>query len=254
MGVCRRPALSAVAVALVAASSVLAGTARASAQTLNQCGWNYFRNTALAPPAWIEQANNWGGGTVCLNLDVSDPAFSVAQGAGAYTGKVLSYPDVRYGCWAGAGFCTASSGMPVPMNSIGHPSVVFDTSNAPAAGTVWDTSLDMWFGDSGSTPPSSWHAEVMVWTNGQNYDPRSSNTVWLGGDQYYVTIRNNGTYIQFSRVNPVDNFTGSLQPFLSWCLDNGYLQPSWSLWDIDGGFELWAGGAGLGISDFTFTR
>jgi hypothetical protein len=58
------------------------------------------------------------------------------------------------------------------------------------------------------------------------------------------------TYIAYVRQTPADAVDLDLRPFTQDAVTRGVVDPAWFLIDIEAGFEIWQGGAGLASTDF----
>jgi hypothetical protein len=201
----------------------------------------------------VINADNWGGGNACLNVD-GGADFSVASQSEPYTGGVLAYPDVNVGC--SGGYCTPSSGLPVAESSAA-PVVTWSTVNS-SPGSKFDTTLDLLFSNTpGSSPPIN--GEVMVMINSSGYTALGlpgpgSPTVTIDGTQWYYKYRTSGSWplTQFAAVNTEDSVSNLvLAPFLAYANGLGALPSSLSLVQLGAGNELWQGGAGLGTTSLS---
>jgi hypothetical protein len=81
--------------------------------------------------------------------------------------------------------------------------------------------------------------------------------VRIDGALWYVEswITGNGRqtwrYVQFRKYTPRWNVTGlPLKPFFQYLEDEGWITPSWYVLNVEAGFEIWTGGAGLATTAF----
>jgi len=202
----------------------------------------------------VLNSDNWGGGTVCVTNNGDRANYTVAQSAGNYTGKVLSYPDINVGCEGG--YCTTSSGLPALESSI-EPEVTWSTANRTRNGSKFDTGIDSWFassGSEGSNPTPS--GEVMVVINSSDFSglglPDSGTQVSIDGYMWYVRYSPSGSrgwpYTQYalaqgSVINSVSRL--NLANFYVDAIANNNLGIGQYLTDIGAGNEIWANGVGL---------
>ncbi len=205
----------------------------------------------------VLNADNWGGGTVCVTNSGGTANFTVAQSAGSYTGGVLAYPDINVGCEGG--YCSTSSELPAAESSI-TPVVTWST-NSPQNGSEFDTGIDSWFASSGSeganpTPTG----EVMAVINSSSFTalglPQSGTQVSIDGYEWYVKYSPSGSrgwpYTQYALaqgrvVNRVSRL--NMAKFYADAISNGDLPAGQYLTDIGAGNEIWADGVGLSTTN-----
>jgi hypothetical protein len=195
------------------------------------------------------------GASECLGVATSGD-FTVTRSAIANTanGTPGGYPSIYRGCHWGA--CTADSGLPVTASSLLSPGAVTTTwvTAQPGTGT-YDVAYDIWFNKTPTTGGQPNGAELMIWLNHsgtvQPYGSQVS-TASIGGRSYQVWFGNEGwNTISYS----METGTTSVQDldigtFVADAVRRGYIQKSWYLIDVEAGFELWQGGAGLATNSF----
>ena len=202
------------------------------------------------------QNNEWGSGAAeCLAVGGSG-GFTVTRSAiaNSTSGAPGGYPSIYRGCHWGS--CTPHSGLPVPVSRLLSPGTVTTAwaTAQPAAG-AYDVAYDIWFNRAPSTSGQPDGAELMIWLNhngpvqpfgsqvsmaaiaGQSYD------VWFG-KQAWNTI----SYSMMTGTTSVRDL--DIGQFAADALRRGYIQKSWYLVDVEAGFELWQGGAGLATDSF----
>ena len=132
-----------------------------------------------------------------------------------------------------------------------------------AARDIWDASYDVWFNASSSGNQSGDHAsnlELMVWLT---YSARAIPTgvqvatgVSIAGLTWNVWYGTGGNGPCVSYVlSPVGSSVTNLDlgRLAADAAARGYLTASWYLIDVEAGFELWSGGAGLESTAFSVT-
>ena len=244
--------IAAAGAVIVAVSLTLTAGVRAQGASASTCtGWATGQEASGTQV--VINADNWGGGNACLNVD-GGADFSVASQSTPYTGGVLAYPDVNIGC--SGGYCTPSSGLPV-LESAAAPVVTWSTVNS-SPGSKFDTTLDLLFSNTlDSSPPID--AEVMVMINSSGsaalgLPGPGSPIVMIDGALWYYKYRTTGSWplTQFAAVtseNSVSNL--ALAPFLAYANGLGMLPSSLSLVQLCAGNELWQGGTGLGTTSLS---
>jgi Glycosyl hydrolase family 12 len=237
---------------LIAAGLALTGAMRVPAASAATCT-KWATGQEADGTQVVINADNWGGGNTCLNVD-GGADFTVASQSVPYTGGVLAYPDVNIGC--SGGYCTRNSGLPV-LEPAAAPVVTWSTvSSSP--GSKFDTALDLLFSNTlSSSPPIN--GEVMVMINSSGYTALGlpgpgSPTVRIDGTQWYYKYRTGGSwpFTQFAAVTNEGSVSNlALAPFLAYANRLGALPSSLNLVQICAGNELWQGGAGLATTSLS---
>jgi len=206
--------------------------------------------------AYTVQNNEWGSGAAeCLA--VSGPGgFAVARSAiaNSTSGAPGGYPSIYRGCHWGS--CTPRSGLPVPVSRLLSPGTVTTTwaTAQPRAG-AYDVAYDIWFNQAPSASGQPDGAELMIWLNHNGpVQPFGSlvGTAVIGGRSYDVWFGKQAwNTISYSMVTGTTSVRDlDIGQFAADALRRGYIQESWYLIDVEAGFELWQGGAGLATDSF----
>jgi hypothetical protein len=198
------------------------------------------------------------GATGPADFAVPVSALKVPGGSAPGAGPSLYYGN-HWGTVSGGG------GLPVAVNAITSGKALTTSwsvdASAVAAGDIWNASYDIWFHASPSGNQSGDDAsnlELMVWLN---YSAGAIPTghkmatgVSIAGltwDLWYGT-GGNGPCTSYV-LSPVGSSVADLDLglFAADAVGRGYLSASWHLIDVEAGFELWAGGAGLESTAFS---
>ena len=117
---------------------------------------------------------------------------------------------------------------------------------------------DIWFNQTPATTGQPDGSELMVWLNHngpvQPFGSEVASNVTLGGHTYNIwegaqSSWDTITYDMTSPATSVSNLDiGTLAQDM---VNRGYTRSSWYLIDVEAGFELWQGGAGLKTSSFS---
>jgi Glycosyl hydrolase family 12/Cellulose binding domain len=202
------------------------------------------------------QNNEWGSGAVeCLAVG-RPGGFTVTRSAiaNSASGAPGGYPSIYRGCHWGA--CTPHSGLPVPVSRLLSPGTVTTSWATAQPGTgAYDVAYDIWFNRAPGTSGQPDGAELMIWLNHngpvQPFGSRAATTA-IGGRSYDVWFGkqawNTISYSMASGTTSVRNL--DIGRFAADALRRGYIQKSWYLIDVEAGFELWQGGAGLATDSF----
>jgi glycosyl hydrolase family 12/cellulose binding protein with CBM2 domain len=203
------------------------------------------------------QNNEWGSGAVeCLAVGRVG-GFTVTRSAiaNSASGAPGGYPSIYRGChW---GTCTPRSGLPVPVSRLLSPGTVTTSWATAQPGTgAYDVAYDIWFNRAPGTSGQPDGAELMIWLNHNGpVRPFGSHvsTAAIGGRSYHVWFGkqawNTISYSMVTGTTSVRNL--DIGQFAADALRRGYIGKSWYLIDVEAGFELWQGGAGLATNSFT---
>jgi hypothetical protein len=206
--------------------------------------------------AYMVQNDEWGSGAPECVAVATGGGFTVARSAIANStgGTPGGYPSIYRGChW---GICTPRSGLPVPVSKLLSPGTVTTTWNTAQPGTgSYDVAYDIWFNEAPSTSGQPNGAELMIWINHNGpVEPYGSqvSTATIGSRSYQVWFGQRGwNTISYSMVSGTTSVQDlDIGKFVADAMRRGYIQKSWYLIDVEAGFELWQGGAGLATNSF----
>ena len=238
-----------VAVSLPTASSEAAITPKTLCQS---------QAASVDSRGYTAENNEWGSGEPeCITTDGS-AGFTVAHSsiANSTYGAPGGYPALYKGCHWGA--CTPGSGFPVQVSDVRPGKVTTSWSTAqPGGSNDYDVAYDIWFNKTATTTGQPNGTELMIWLNHngpvQPFGSKVARNVSIGGRGYDVWFGNQGwntlSYTMTSGTTSVSNL--DLQPLIADAISRGYISPSWYLIDVEAGFELWHGGAGLATHAFS---
>jgi cellulose 1,4-beta-cellobiosidase len=236
---------SAVALGVVATNADAATTTLCASQTAPAAGG-----------AYTVQNNEWGSSAPeCINTD-GNTDFTVANSsiANSTSGAPGGYASIYKGCHWGA--CTTNSGMPVQVSAM-HPGTVTSSWSTTQPGNgAYDVAYDVWFNQTPTTPGQPNGTELMIWLNHNGpVQPFGSKvaTTTVNGVSYDVWFGTQGwntvSYTMTSPTTSVSNL--DIDALAADAVSRGYLQTSWFLIDVEAGFEMWQGGAGLATNSFS---
>ena len=255
-------------VALLAAGGILAvvslpassEAARSEAAT-SQAATTTLCNSQTAPVdggAYAVENNEWGSGAPeCMTAD-GNADFTVANSsiANAANGAPGGYPAIYKGChW---GTCTLRSGFPIQVSNIHAGTVTTSWSTSqPGGSNDYDVAYDIWFNQTPTTSGQPNGTELMIWLNHngpvQPYGTRVASNVSIGGRSYNVWFGRQGwntvSYTMTTGTTSVSKL--DLRALVADAESRGYINSSWYLIDMEAGFELWHGGAGLATKSFS---
>jgi Glycosyl hydrolase family 12 len=202
--------------------------------------------------------NEWGSSAPECIATAGNVGFTVANSsmAKAANGARGGYPFIYRGChW---GRCTPGSGFPVQVSGI-HPGTVTTSwsTTQPGGSNVYNVAYDIWLNQAPTTNGQPDGAELMIWLNHNGpIHPAGSQVaanISIGGHSYNIWLRqrrwNTISYTMTTGTTSVTNL--DLQPLVADAVNRGYIQNSWYLIDVEAGFEVWQGGAGLAANSFS---
>jgi Glycosyl hydrolase family 12 len=235
------------ALSLPAASSQAAATSLCNSQTASVDGSGYTIDN-----------NEWGSSaSECITTDGSAD-FTVANSSidNATNGAPGGYPAIYKGCHWGA--CTTGSGFPIQVSDI-HPGTVTTSwsTTQPGGSNDYDVAYDIWFNQGPTTSGQPNGTELMIWLNHngpvQPFGSQVASDVSIDGRGYNVWYGQQGwntvSYTMTTGTTSVSNL--DLQALVADAVRRGYISSSWYLIDVEAGFELWQGGAGLATNSFS---
>ncbi|HLY40513.1 MAG TPA: cellulose binding domain-containing protein [Terracidiphilus sp.] len=213
-----------------------------------------FDVTPLDNGAYNFQMNEWNSTQQeCANLNGNGFTITTANFNLATNGAPATYTSIYRGChW---GTCTSSNPFLIEEASIA--SATTTVSLTQPSGYNNDAAYDIWFNQTSTTSGQPNGAEVMIWLNHQGViqpfgQPIGTATVsganyevWTGNQSSWKVI----SYVASTPVTGVSNL--NLLPFFQDAVSRGSLEPSWWLIDVEFGFEIWTGGQGLSMSNYS---
>jgi hypothetical protein len=201
----------------------------------------------------------WGADTPqCVTA--RDGGFTIASEAHANlpTGSPAAYPGIFAGChWAR---CTRGSGLPMAMTDprFGTITTGLDVTVPDAvelAGT-YNVAYDAWFDPTPRTDGQQTGAELMIWLERRGpVQPVGApvGTVELAGATWEVWFGVSGwNVVSYVRTSPTRSVDLVVADFTSDAIARGYMEQEWYLTNVQAGFEVWSGVAGLSVDDFRY--
>jgi cellulose 1,4-beta-cellobiosidase len=253
-----RSVLATTAALLLAFGAVVASIvtgAGAQAATTQLCQ----SQTAAVSGGYIVQNNEWGStAPECITTD-GNADFTVANSSisNSTSGAPGGYASIYQGChW---GNCSAGglSTTPVQASAITAGKVTTSWSTTQTGNGAYDVAYDIWFNQTSTTNTQPNGAELMIWLNHngpvQPFGSQVATGASIGGRGYNVWFGNQGwNTISYTMTTGTTSVSGlDLAPLVADAMSRGYIQSSWWLIDIEAGFEMWQGGAGLGTNSFS---
>ena len=242
-------------VAGVATSATLGTPAHAATTTL--CN---SQTASVGGGSYIVQNNEWNSGAAeCVTTDGSAD-FTVANSAisNATNGAPGGYPSIYQGCHWGECSSGGLAATPVQASNLGTGKVTTSWSTTQTGSGAYDVAYDIWFNKTATTTGQPNCMELMVWLNHQGsvqpFGSEVAANVSIGGNSYNVWEGGNafGDTVSYSMTTGTTSVTNlDLGPLAQDAISRGYLSSSCYLIDIEAGFELWQGGAGLATKSFS---
>ncbi len=246
---------AALAAALAAAGLLTVGAGHARAATTTLCG----EQTAAAGGSYIVQNNEYdSSASECVSTD-GNADFTVANSAisNATNGSPGAYPSIYQGChW---GNCSAGglSSAPIQVSALTAGKVTTSWTTTQTGSGAYDVAYDIWYNQTPTTTGQPDGTEMMVWLNHngsvQPFGSEVASNVSIGGHSYDIwygtqSVWDTVTYEMTSGTSSVSGLDiGTLTQDM---VSRGYTKSSWYLIDVEAGFELWQGGAGLATNSF----
>ena len=258
-------ALATASVLLTACASAsaagLAGTSQARASTTSLCR---YASARVSGGAYVVENNEYASSaTECIRLG-SGPSFTVAQSsiANRTDGMPGAYPSAFSGChW---GTCTRGglAARPVRVSALRAGTVTssWSTVQSAARGSVYDVAYDIWVSRTPRSASAPNGSEIMIWLDHSGpVQPMGrvvARNVRIGNHVYNIwysppATPGNGDTISYTMTRPARAVSRlDLGAVIRNSAARGYTSPSWYLIDVEAGFELWHGGAGLATRSF----
>ncbi len=255
-----RSVLATTAALLLAVGGVIAtligGSAHAATSTLCQS-----QTASVSGGTYIVQNNEWGSSaSECISTD-GNSDFTVANSSisNSTSGAPGGYPSIYQGCHWGACSSGGLSTSPVQVSNLTAGKVTTSWSTTqPGGSNDYDVAYDIWYNQTPTTTGQPNGTELMVWLNHngpvQPFGSVVASNVSLGGHTYNIWYGQQSTwdtvtYDMTSGTTSVSNLdVGTLTQDM---VSRGYTKSNWYLIDVEAGFELWQGGAGLKTNSFS---
>ena len=180
-------------------------------------------------------------------------------------GLPATYPFVYVGCHWGRCTDPTSSHLPIQVSHLATAITSVDTEETTGQDS-FDVAYDIWLNQTPTTLGHPNGSEVMIWINRSGFpEPAGyAGAVLIDGATWRVytstptmsnvykstqTTWNMVSYVRDPGISSVTNL--DLKPFFADAITRGSLKPSWYLIDVEMGFEVWTGGQGLAIRNYS---
>jgi cellulose 1,4-beta-cellobiosidase len=236
-------------------AALYSGSAHAATTSLCQS------QTAPVGGSYIVQNNEWNSSaSECVSTD-GGADFTVANSSisNSTSGAPGGYPSIYQGCHWGNCSSGGLTSTPIQVSSLTAGKVTTSWSTTqPGGSNDYDVAYDIWFNQTPTTTGQPNGTELMVWLNHngpvQPFGSVVASNVSIGGHTYNIWEGQQSTwdtvsYVMTSGTTSVSNLdVGTLAQDM---VSRGYTKSSWYLIDVEAGFELWQGGAGLATNSFS---
>jgi hypothetical protein len=257
----RRPVIAAIAALLLAFGGIIAtiaGGTAAHAATSTLC---QSQTASVSGGTYTVQNNEWGSSAPeCITTD-GNADFTVANSSisNSTSGAPGGYPSIYQGChW---GNCSAGglSTNPIQVSNLTSGKVTTSWSTTqPGGSNDYDVAYDIWFNQTPTTTGQPNGTELMVWLNHngpvQPFGSQVASNVSIGGHTYNVWFGTQSSWdtVSYTMTSPATSVSNlDIGALTQDMVSRGYTKSSWYLIDVEAGFELWQGGAGLATNSFS---
>jgi cellulose 1,4-beta-cellobiosidase len=170
-------------------------------------------------------------------------------------GLPATYPSIYVGCHWGRCTDQASSHLPIQESRLATATTSVDTQEVTGQDS-FDVAYDIWFNQTPATSGQPNATEVMIWINHSGFpQPLGyAGAVPIDGANWLVYTSTQTTWNMVSYVRDIGTSSVAnldLKPFFADAIARGSLKPSWYLIDVEMGFEVWTGGQGLAIRNYS---
>jgi Glycosyl hydrolase family 12 len=187
--------------------------------------------------------------------------FTVANSSidEAINGAPGGYASIYQGCHWGKCSSGGLTAMPIEVSNLTPGKVTTSWSTAqPGGSNAYDATYDIWFNRTPTTSGQPDCTELMVWLNHEGgVEPIGSqiaSNVGIGGRGYNIWQGPQawGDTVTYEMTSGITSVSGlDVGTLAQDAVRRGYLSESCYLIDVEAGFELWRGGAGLATTSFS---
>jgi cellulose 1,4-beta-cellobiosidase len=250
---------AALLLALGGGIAAVVGSAGAQAATTSLC---QEQTASVSGGTYIVQNNEFdSSASECVTTD-GNADFTVANSsiANATNGEPGAYPSIYQGCHWGNCSSGGLTSSPIEVSNLttGKVTTSWSTTQPGGSSNAYDVAYDIWINQTPTTSGQPNGTEIMVWLNHngsvQPFGSEVASNVSLGGHTYNIWYGTQSswdtvTYDMTSGSTSVSNLdVGTLAQD---SVSRGYTKSTWYLIDVEAGFELWQGGAGLATNSFS---
>lgn len=212
---------------------------------------------------YIVQNNEFAtSASECVTTD-SNAEFTVANSSidEATNGSPGGFPSIYQGCHWGKCSAGGLTSRPIEVSDLTTGKVTTSWSTTqPGGNNTYDVAYDIWFNRTPTTSGQPDCTELMVWLNHDGsvrpIGSQIASNVSIGGHSYNVWEgpQRWGDTITYDMTTGGTSVSGlDIGTLAQDAVRLGYLPSSCYLIDVEAGFELWQGGAGLSTTSFSVT-
>jgi len=254
-------AFSAAIASSLAVTALTTGNADATMGTQSAITLSAMQSTRLAGDAYAVDNDEWGSSAQESITTDGNAGFTVASSSihNSTNSAPGGYPSVYSGCHWGS--CTRGglAANPVQVSALTRPGTVTTSWNTsqPGGSAAYDVAYDIWFNQTPATASQPNGAELMIWLNHHGpVEPFGSpvGTASINGVSYRVWEGSQpwGDTVSYVMAHPATSERNlDVGGLAADAARRGYIKESWYLIDVEAGFELWRGGAGLATKSFS---
>jgi cellulose 1,4-beta-cellobiosidase len=220
-------------------------------------------NAPASGGTYIVQNDEFGSSAPeCVTTD-SNTDFTVANSSIdlGTNGPPGGYTSIYQGCHWGKCSAGGLTSRPIQVSNLTAGQVTTSWSTAqPGGNNTYDVSYDIWFNRAPTTSGQPDCTELMVWLNHdgsvQPIGSQIASNVSVGGRSYAIWEGSQpwGDTITYDMTTGTTSVSGlDVGTLAQNAVKLGYLSRSCYLIDVEAGFELWRGGAGLATRSFSVT-
>jgi cellulose 1,4-beta-cellobiosidase len=237
---------------------VALGATHAHAATTTLCQ----EQTAAVGGSYIVQNNEYdSSASECVTTD-GNADFTVANSgiANATNGSPGAYPSIYQGCHWGNCSSGGLTTTPIQVSALttGQVTTSWSTTQPGGSANAYDVAYDIWFNQTPTTSGQPNGTEMMVWLNHngsvQPFGSEVASNVSIGGHTYNIWYGTQSSWdtVTYDMTTASTSVSGlDVGTLTQNMVSRGYTQSSWYLIDVEAGFELWQGGAGLATNSFS---
>lgn len=203
---------------------------------------------------YVALNNVWAADTAqCVSVGDQSLRVDIADHARAPEGVPAASPVVVHGChW---GDCSRDSAL--PLRVAGMPEVTADWASTQVESGAYNAVCVVWFHSRPTADGAPDGAELNIWLRSRGgVRPTGalvSQGVGIAGARWNVWFdrtegRNRMVYERVGEVTSVEGL--DIGAFTRDAVARGWVRPEWYLIGVEGGFNLWRGGAGNAVDRF----
>jgi cellulose 1,4-beta-cellobiosidase len=217
--------------------------------------------TAPVGGSYIVQNNEYdSSASECVTTD-GNADFTVANSSisNSTSGSPGAYPSIYQGCHWGNCSTGGLTTTPIQVSNLTTGKVTTNWSTTqPGGSSDYDVAYDIWYNQTPTTSGQPNGTELMVWLNHngpvQPFGSEVASNVSLGGHTYNIWEGTQSSWdtVTYDMTSGATSVSGlDIGTLTQDMVSRGYTKSSWYLIDVEAGFELWQGGAGLETNSFS---